>query len=199
MVKTIKKRQGILGVLKVPGTPRSGKTPNFSIFTFKCGKVVFSTPFPKMPSFWNFFDFRGCRGPSKHQVFLVVSWWFWPWGRKGPTLIKMGWIYWNFNKIRGISLNFINFMKWGDLGGFCGFLNSGPPGGGPPFGPLLPPPHFRPGHQNRKSLLKSRSYLNSGRQEIPARGSWAKRSQKWEILGKRLWILNVPSVSRYGS
>ena len=25
-------------------------------------------------------------------------------------------------------------MKWGDLGGFCGFLDSGPPGG-PPFGP----------------------------------------------------------------
>ena len=30
-------------------------------------------------------------------------------------------------------------MKWGDLGGFCGFLNSGPPGGAfwAPFG--VPP------------------------------------------------------------
>ena len=33
----------------------------------------------------------------------------------------------------------MNFMKWGDLGGFCGFLDSGPPGG-PPFGPPLAPP-----------------------------------------------------------
>ena len=30
-------------------------------------------------------------------------------------------------------------MKLGDLGGSCGFLNSGSPGG-PPFGPPLPPP-----------------------------------------------------------
>ena len=30
-------------------------------------------------------------------------------------------------------------MKWGDLGGFCGFLDSGPPGG-PLLGPLWGPP-----------------------------------------------------------
>ena len=31
-------------------------------------------------------------------------------------------------------------MKWGDLGGFCGFLNSGPPGGGPFWAPFWGPP-----------------------------------------------------------
>ena len=41
MVKTIKNPLVSLGVLKVPGTPRSGEPPNSSIFTFKCGKVVF--------------------------------------------------------------------------------------------------------------------------------------------------------------
>ena len=31
-------------------------------------------------------------------------------------------------------------MKWGDLGGFCGFLDSGPPGGAPFWAPFGPPP-----------------------------------------------------------
>ena len=44
-------------------------------------------------------------------------------------------------------------MKWSHLGGFCGFLNSGPLGG-PPFGPPLGPPHSRPG----RNLLKSDTY-----------------------------------------
>ena len=40
-------------------------------------------------------------------------------------------------------------MKWGDFGGFCGFLDSGPPGG-PPFGPPLGPPPFQAGPPKSK-------------------------------------------------
>ena len=75
MVKTIKNPLVSLGVLKVPGTPRSGKTPNFSIFTFKCGKVVFSTPFPEMPLFWIFSIFgvpATFKTPSETNGSLMV-------------------------------------------------------------------------------------------------------------------------------
>ena len=41
-------------------------------------------------------------------------------------------------------------MKWGDLGGFCGFLNSGPPGGGL-LGPFCPPPFQAGPPKSKKS------------------------------------------------
>ena len=51
----------------------------------------------------------------------------------------------------------MNFMKWGDLGGFCGFLDSGPPGG-PPFGPPLGGPPL-PGRTTKIAKLDVASEL----------------------------------------
>ena len=52
MVKTIKKRQGILGVLKVPGTPKSEKRQHFSILGEMSGKHDFSTLERKNAKIW---------------------------------------------------------------------------------------------------------------------------------------------------
>ena len=58
MVKAIKKRQGILGVLKVPGTPKKWETSDFSIFTSSVEKSCFPLIVPKNARL-SFFTFWG--------------------------------------------------------------------------------------------------------------------------------------------
>ena len=68
-------------------------------------------------------------------------------------------------------------MKFGDFLRFLRFPEFWAPGGVPFWAPFLGPPHFRPRHQNRKSLPGSGARLDSGKQKIPAGKEILKFSQ----------------------
>ena len=102
MVKTIKERQVLLGVLKVPGTPKSGKHQILAFLRSSVEKWCFPLLLPKRLYFCDFSYFRGAGDLQNTKSDLMFLGGFDHGGEKGTLFLKSG----EFNEI---SLTFIEF------------------------------------------------------------------------------------------